>query len=157
MSISASKNIGAYIHGAFAIAVVSQTAGAAAAVTGVAVDRFAVPGAGPIPLSCTVFYAITATLAATHTFSLAYSIQDSADGVNFLNMLEQTGDVVTSTLELTGPTGGAPQNLLIRQDVDLSGAREYVRVAFTPSFSASSVDTVVISPIIVFGGMDILP
>jgi hypothetical protein len=157
MSISASKNIGQFIHAAFACAVASQTAGAAAAVTGVAIDRFAVPGAGPIPLSCSVLYSITGTLASTHTMSLAYSIQDSADGTTFANMLEQGGDVVAATVELTGNVGGTAQNLLIKQDVDLSGAREFIRVSFTPSFSASSVDTVVVSPVVVFGGMNILP
>jgi hypothetical protein len=163
MSISASKNIGAFIHAAFAAPVdsVTATGSALATISGVAIDRFAVASgagsAGPLPLSCSVLYSITATLASTHTMSLAYSIQDSADGTNFANMLEQSGDVVAATVELTGNVGGTAQNLLVKQDVDLTGAREYVRVYFTPSFSASSVDTAVISPVIVFGGMNILP
>jgi hypothetical protein len=119
-----------------------------------------VPGAGPIPLSCSVLIPVVATLASTHTLSLAYSIQDSVDATSgdFSNMLEEPGDVVAATVEVTGNVGGTAQNLLVKLDVNLSGAREWIRVVVTPSFSAVSVDTAVVGNIlVVFGGMNILP
>jgi hypothetical protein len=169
MSLSSRKNIGAFLHAEFAAVSTTQTAGTTPAVTGVAIDRLAstypVAGVAPAsqdggmgePLSCSVLYAITATLANTHTMGLIYKIQDSVDAAFTAPRDFAVGSASPGTTVLTGISSGAAQNAIVKHDVDLNGAYRYVRVVFQATTSASSVDTLTVAPVVVFGGMAQLP
>lgn len=153
MGMSLRKNIGAYLHAAYAAVATALTAagtGDNTAVTGSVVDRFA---AGS-PLSCSVLYAIAATIANTKTLSLAYKIQHGtkSDGSDMADYA-----AVASTVVMTGNAGGTEQTGIVKHDVDLTGALQYIRVVFTPDLSATGVDTATVSPVFVFGGMAELP
>ena len=149
MSVSLQKNIGAYISTVYAGDVDSIVAGGTGngiEVYGPAVDRFAYGE----PLSVAVAYAIKASVAAGKTLSLGYSLQHSTDGINFTDYAPVAAAVVVNGT-------GAAQDLVIKQSVDLTGAERYIRVAYTPTLSATATDTAVIATLFVFGGEDTLP
>ena len=149
MSVSLQKNIGAYISAVYAGDVDSIVAGGAgngAEVYGPAVDRFA----HNEPLSVLAVYAIKATVATGKTLSLGYSLQHSSDGVNFTDYAPVAAAVIANGT-------GAAQDIVIQQSVDLTGAERYIRVAYTPTLSATATDSAVISPLFVFGGENMLP
>ena len=153
MGFSERKNVGSLLIAAFVADPAIVTAGGAgdgSAVTGPVIDRF---GLGE-PLSCSVLYGIDATLANTHTLSLAYKIQ-TGSLANGSDMADYAA--VASVVVVTGNAGGTAQQTVVKQDVDLGGAKEYIRVVYTPQASATSVDTYKVAPGIVLGGMAELP
>ena len=153
MGMSLRKNIGAYLRAAYAAVATALTAagsGDNTAVTGVTVDRFA---AGS-PLSCSVLYAIAATIANTKTLSLAYKVQHGAKS-DASDMADYA--VVANGVVMNGKSDGSAQTGLVKHDVDLNGALQYIRIVFTPDLSATSADTATVAPVFVFGGMAELP
>lgn len=154
MGFSYRKNIGAYLHAAFAYASATQTAGATTEVQGPSVDRLAAGQNEPLSLS--LLLAVTATLASTHTLAYAYKIQHSSDNATWTDYSVgfTTG---TAPVVLTGNVGGTAQSIVVKGDFDINGAKEYIRCDFQPVFSASSVDTATVTGVFVLGGMAILP
>lgn len=155
MSISQRKNIGAYLHAAYAADSTAVTAGGsgdAVAVAGTAVDRLA----QGTPLSASIVYAIKATMANTKTLSLAYKVQSSVDSA-FTVPVDLPGSVIASVVVLNAKSDGSAQTIVVKHDVDLNGALQYVRVNFTPDLSNTATDTATLIPVWVFGGMAELP
>jgi len=153
MSTVEKENIGskiAVVRAAANTAVTAGGAGDATAVTGVIIDRAALGW----PQSCVVAVPFTATLAAAATLSLSITLQDG-DASN----LSDAGTFASRAngVIATGPGGGGTVTGTIELDVNLSGAKRYVRANFTPDLSASGTDTAALSEVIVFGGATRLP
>lgn len=126
----------------------AQTAGAAATITGVTVDRggFA---SGSLPRSAEIAALFDATLASGKTLSFYFDVQDSPDGTNFSDFATST-----TTVALTGVSGGAAQQGQLSFNVDLNGARRYVRLLAVPVFSATGTDTATVVNTGFFAGFD---
>lgn len=147
------RNVAALISPRLAAAITAIVAagtGDATAVTGIVIDRAALK----MPLNAELTLAFTAVLAATKTLSLGtVKIQDSADGTNFADFLTFTDPGVVAT----GPAGGGTVNGQVSLPAHLAGARQYIRTAYTPDLSATSVDTAMIAETLTFAGFDRLP
>lgn len=147
------RNIAALVSSRIASAISALTAGGtgdATAVAGIVIDRKAIG----MPLNAVLTLAFTAVLAATKTLSFGtVKIQDSADGTTFADFLTFTDPGVVAT----GPTGGATVNGQVNLAANLAGARQYLKVLFTPDLSASSTDTANAVAILGFAGFDRLP
>lgn len=153
MSIVQSKNIAALITNRIASAQVSATAGGAGnnvAVTGLVIQRSLLG----TPNSAAVSVLFEAVLGATDMLSLInVVVQDSADGIIFVNFATFTNPGVVAT----GPTGGGTVRGETTLAVDLEGARDYIQVDFTPVLSAASVDTAKLVAVMTLAGQDRLP
>ena len=147
------KDIGSLVTARVASAFAASTAGGAgnaAAVTGPTLQRSLIG----MPRSAALVLAFTATLAAGKTLSLgAVSIQDSADGVSFApyQLFVDPGIVAT------GPANGGTMAAEVTLKAALSGARDYVRVVFTPTLSATATDTATVLALLLFAGFSLLP
>jgi hypothetical protein len=142
--------------------------------TGLAVDRMASPtGSLAMTLDADIFF--DATLSSGSTLSIAFDLQDSADGVNFSDYATEASAVVA-----TGPSGGGAVQGIARltianadnpnianngfnlpgniaaPSVSLQSARRYIRLLFTPHLSKGSVDTAVCAAFGVFAGYSTL-
>lgn len=133
-----------------ATAVVQQTAGSTAAVTGITIDRAELGW----PESLVIVVPISATLAANETVSLAHTLQTSAAS-DMSNPV--TVDTATATVQATGAAGGSTETRLFSRNVPLRGARRYVRLNLTPTLSRANTDTVRLGGVLVFGGANRLP
>lgn len=148
------KNIGGAIKLVRASAAATATAGGsgdAAAVTGVIIDRAELGW----PKSAVFGVPFTATLAAGATLSLAMTVQDS-DAAN----LDGAATYATraNAVVATGPSGGGTVTGMVELDVNLEGAKRYVRLNFTPDLSAANTDTAALgSAVAAFGGANRLP
>lgn len=105
-------------------------------------------GDNGIALSAKLIVNYTATLAAGETLSLAGNFQDALDGSG--TGVADYGSVVAATVIATGDSGGSTEVGTAEIDVDLSGAREFVRSQVTVSSSASG--TLAYSACLVFYG-----
>ena len=99
------------------------------------------------------------TLASGATMTVAANIQDSADNVSWVDFNAAASGFggsseLTAAVVATGPSGGGEVVGETYLDVDLSGARDYVRAQYTPNLSAGSTDTAILSAAIVFGGAE---
>lgn len=147
------RNIGDLIGVARAAANTAVTAGGGgdnAAVTGVIIDR----AARGFPQSAVLAIPFTATLAATQTLTIAYTVQEGQQANLSDAATLQSGDPVVVA---TGPAGGGVVTGEFLVDVPLGAAGQYIRANFTPNLSASGTDTAALSAVLVLGGMDRLP
>lgn len=133
-------------------AVTAGGAGDNTAITGVAIDRLATAG---LPLNAQIVIYWTATLAQAATLTVkTVKVQDSADGSTWADFATYADPGVVST----GPTGGGTlTDVLEIAGSDLSSARRYVRLVFTPDLSAANTDTARIGAILNLAGFDRLP
>lgn len=113
----------------------AASTGDATTVTGNTIDRMGY-STGAMPNSAAMGVAYEATLTSGKTLSIAYAVQDSADGTTFADF--QTGG---STLIGTGPSGGGAIKGIYNVPVDLTSARRYVRFNYQPDLSATQTDT----------------
>lgn len=147
------RNIAALVSPRLASAVTALTAagsGDATAIAGIVIDRKALG----MPLNAVLTLFFTAVLAATKTLSLGtVKIQDSADGSTFADFLTFTDPGVVAT----GPTGGGTVNGQVNLAANLAGAKQYLKVLFTPDLSATSTDTASVGALLGFAGFDRLP
>jgi hypothetical protein len=104
--------------------------------TGVTLDRFALN----LPLVGLLCLRYKAVLAAAATLSLAYVIEHSDDGTNFVAYQSANASVIA-----TGPAGGGTVRDVFKVNVDLAGAKQYVRAKYTPDMSAANTDTAELS------------
>jgi hypothetical protein len=153
MSTAEIENIGSKISVARATANAAATAGGSGdntAVTGVIIDRAAFNW----PQSAVFAVPFTSTLAAAATLSVVMTVQDGEN-----SGLSDAGTFATraNAVVATGPSGGGTVTGVVELDVNLSGAKRYVRLNFTPDLSASGTDTAALSGVAVFGGAVRLP
>jgi hypothetical protein len=132
------------------VAVTAAGAGDNTAVNGLVLDRQALK----MPSCAEVDVLFQATLAADATLSVtAFKVQDSADGATFADYEVFAAPGVVAT----GPGGGGTVRGQVRKGVNLSSARRYVRVVFTPDLSAANTDTASLVASAAFSGFDALP
>ncbi len=117
-------------------------------VDGAWVDR-ELSGKG-VALSAKLVIAFTAALGQDETLKFALNFQDAT-------ALAGTGvadfaAAVASTTAATGDSGGSTETGTFEVDIDLSGARQFIRTQITPNLSAGGTDTVEWSSILVFYG-----
>ena len=62
-----------------------------------------------------------------------------------------------ATVVATGPTGGGVVMGSAEFDVDLGGAKRFIKPLITPDLSAGATDTADLSGVFVFGGGPIMP
>jgi len=143
MNVATHRNIGALLTSAAAGAVFATAAGAGdnTEVDGPYVDR-------SNHLSAKLVIAFKAVLQATETLSIAANLQDDADGagagVDF-------GDALANAVVATGAGGGSTEEGTVELDVNLSGAKQYLRAQFTPNLSASGTDTAIVVATLILG------
>ncbi|TCU34157.1 hypothetical protein [Rhizobium azibense] len=92
-----------------------------------------------IALSAKLIVSFTATLAAGATLTFAGNFQDALTSGG--SGVADFGDAVAATVVATGGAGGSTETGTFEIDVDLSGAREYIRAQITPNLSAGATDT----------------
>lgn len=140
MNRSTVLNGGAYARSAFLAIGKTATAGGAGDATEVNsdyVDR-ALADVG-FAQSAKLVITYTATLAEGKTLSFAGNFQDAtkSDGT----AVADYSDAFAAHVVATGATGGSTETGTFEVDVDLSGAREFVRAQITPDLSATATDT----------------
>jgi hypothetical protein len=136
MSIAQFRNVGGFIK---ALAAFKAAASAAATITGPAIDR---TGYG----SCVLHHQCGDATGGPTTQTVSCKLQDSADG--------STGwaDVAGAA-----PAALTANNAAAEVDVDLSGARRYVRVVETVAFTGGTSPAIPVAGTIVLGGASALP
>jgi hypothetical protein len=95
---------------------------------------------------------IACTGAATGTptsFSFEVKVQDSADDSSYADYKPDGTNVAATTITAV--------NTLTELNVDLRGARKYVRVVVTPTFVGGTSPTVLFSSAVALGGSQKLP
>ena len=107
--------------------------------------------------SCKLVIAWEATLDATETLSLAYTLQegdasDLSDAADF-------GTVVASAVVGTGGTGGTTEAGVVEADYNLvaNPCGRYIRAQYTPDLSRAGTDIATVAAVIILGGADTLP
>jgi hypothetical protein len=144
------RDVGAHLVEVSGIYPVEQTAGATAEVEGPIYDRSRLE---EMILSCVCYAAVTAVLAQDETLSLAVEIYHGDED----DMSDEALFAELTALEATGGTGGSTEQVDGYLDIDLSGAKRYVRVKAEPTLSAVDTDTATFSSVLVFGGITPLP
>ena len=130
-------------------AIVAAGAGDNTAITGAIIDRYAIDD----PLSVHVALQFSATLAAAATLTFKTAVvQDGddsglSDAATFSELETSSGSVVA-----TGPGGGGTVTGSKEYDVNLEGAKRYIRINYTPDLSAGATDTAGVHAVAVFGG-----
>ncbi len=150
------RDIGAFVTGALGLTPAVITAGAGddgVEVDGPAVDRLAL---GRHYLSAKLIVAFEAVLAEGETLSIAANAQDDSQS-DFAGTPADYGDAFANAVVATGGTGGSTERGTVELPIDLSSARQFIRVQATADLSAVGTDTVAIAAIWVFGGADELP
>lgn len=153
MSFARNHDINSFIGAVPAADSATATAGGTGdntQVTGLVIDRFA----QGLPLSAAILIRYKAVLAAAATLSIAYSIEtDDASNFPAAVVLQSATTAVVDT----GAGGGSTQRGVFRIPVDLAGAKQYIRLKYTPDLSAANTDTFEGSAIAVLGGQENLP
>lgn len=101
-------------------------------------------------MSAKLVITYTAALGADDTLSFGVQFQDATSAAGAGD--EDYGDAVAKTVVATGDSGGSTETGTVEIDIDLSGAREYVRSQITPDLSAGSADTAEWSAVLVLFG-----
>lgn len=144
------RNIGAAIAGRGCQAV-SLTAGAGgddAEVDGQWIDRQGF-------MSATLFILFDATLGDGDDLEIAANLQDADDDQG--TGAADFGDPLANAVVASGGVGGSTEIGVARLDIDLSGAKQFVRAQFTPDLTAANTDTAIVGAILVLGGADVEP
>ena len=153
MGISQNYDFGKTCKVVPAIAPVTQNSSAAAAITGLTIDRRALPRQY---YSCRVATMGRLTGSTQQVATIASAVQHSSDGTSWDSFSTATNQ--SGTIGSTGDTGAQSTDGVAEQVVNLANARRYIRVMPTPSFSlTTSGDTLAVNGVVVFGGADELP
>jgi hypothetical protein len=154
-----SNNVGAYITSELALdntTVGAGVGGSGTPVNGNDYDRF---GVRNMHLSGKLQIGYKFTGASGHSASINWAIRDSADDSSYANAdigqpsLHPPSGVST----ITANNDGSAVRGVIEVDVDLIGARQYLRPVITPTLSHSGVDTLQLSAMWALGGGDEMP
>jgi len=138
-SIAFLKNAGALITPVAAFPSTPATAGGsgdATEVNGFSVDLLAY---GTRFRSAKLCIPVAAVLASGATISVAANFQDSANDSDWSDY----ATALAATTLLTGPSGGGAARGVAELEVDITGARRYIRAQATPNMSAAGTDTAV--------------
>lgn len=136
------KNAGAWVTPVFGFAAAAVTAGGAGdntEINGAAIDLNAY---GTRFRSAKLAAPVTATLGSGETVQVLGNFQDSADGTNWSDYK----DALAATTVATGPSGGGARTGVATLEVDITGARRYIRVQATPNLSRAGTDTASFGP-----------
>lgn len=150
MNTASQLGVGNYITSRRALNINTVTAGGGAdnvAQNGIAINRLGF-------LSMLVNVLITAALASAQSVAVACKVQDSADGST--DWQDLAGASGSSAVSVT-VSDGADENGLLEMNVNLAGARKFVRIVVTPNCSAANTDTATIGGIVNLGGSDVTP
>ena len=107
-------------------------------------------------LSAIIAICWSATLAEGETLTLLGNLQDDTT-TGMATAVADHGDALASAVVATGPSGGGTVNGCTLFTVDLSDARQFIRLQSTANLSAANTDTVDIAAMILFGGAHQLP
>lgn len=118
-------------------------------VNGAWIDRLSAKG---MAMSAKLGINYTASLAATETLTFALNFQDAVDAAGTGAADYPVGEVVAATVAATGDSGSATQTGVVEQDVDLGGARRFIRAQITPNLSRGATDTAAWSSMMVLFG-----
>lgn len=150
---SSVHNGGAYARGARAVGSQTATAGGSGDNTVVNTDWVSRASPKGIAQSLKVLVSFSTVLAAGATLKFGGKIQDAIDAAGASAAdYPASGQVIAPTTVATGPAGGGTVTGVFEMDVDLVGAREFVRAAITPDLSASGTDTLTWNAVYVFFG-----
>lgn len=130
--LSISRNIGEML--AVVTAVVPQSFSGSSAVDGTGIDRYAHND----PQSCVLHCGTGAVSGAPSSFSLTVQLQHAPDDSTWANYGS------SFTVAVASSDGS--------QNIDLSGANEYVRAVVTPAFVGGTSPSVLAFADIIFGG-----
>lgn len=125
----------------------ASNAASGTAVNGPSIDRLVAAGDFS---SCSLFAesGVSTNSGGGATQSAAFKIQDSADGVTFADYVPP-GLAVAPTLVLNGDSQAA------QMGIDLSGARQFVRVTYTPTYV--TITAQLYAAQLVLGGAQVQP
>ncbi len=146
---------GAYLVTRNALNPVTITAGTTADAqerNGSIIDRLAF---NDLILSCKVALPYNMALSTADTGTLAANFQDSDTTAStaFADYADKDGSTGVSVVRTTaGPLGS-----ILEFDVDLSSAKQFVRVQVTPTMSSTATDTIDVGGVLIFGGGDNIP
>ena len=106
-----------------------------------------------IAQSMKIIVSYSAVLAAGATLKFAANLQDAIDvsGTGAADY-PSDGQAIPSTTAATGGAGGTTETGTFEIDIDLGGAREFVRAQVTPDLSAANTDTLNFSLVYLFFG-----
>jgi hypothetical protein len=107
------------------------------------------------PLSVVAVITAKAVLATTQKLTFKSVLLEHGDASNLSDAA--TFSAPADADVLVDPGGGSTMRGQKEYDIDLAGAKRYLRLKFTPDLSAGSVDTAEVSSALVFGGSDTLP
>ncbi len=102
-----------------------------------------------IAMSAKLVFVLEATLAAAANMTLLANFQDATDASGTGAADYGTPFPVTTVL---ASTPGGTVFTVVEIDVNLSSAREFVRIQFTPNLSAANTDTARCAAVWLFGG-----
>lgn len=149
MNMASMKNIGAFLLAVGGFPNTLLTANAPATGTdgvkqnGPTIDRFDVD---PRYFSAVGVFSITTASLGPATADVTIQWEDSADGTNWA--VYQTDTAVQYATDAT---------FQLQSNVNLFGARRYIRACVTAVFSAAATDTANVAGIVVAGGGDVTP
>lgn len=108
-------------------------------------------------LSAALFLGGKISLEVTQTLALIANLQDSADGVTFADFdhraAAQPPTIALPALAVAGAVTDVYRTL--KQQYDLQGARRYLRVQYTATFSGGTAgNQIAVVGMLVFGGAD---
>lgn len=155
-----SHDIGALIKGESClnpIVVLGGDASDAVQVNGTVIDRLAL---GVHYLSCKVLIPVYPNLTSGVEGVVISNAQDSATTLStaFADFDDKDGSTVnTLTMGATDSTATFNTVSQLEYDLDLSVAKQFIRIQVTASITASTVATIDYAGIIAFGGSDTLP
>lgn len=141
------QNVGSHITtslGLDSATVGAGVGGSGSETTGNVFDRLAY---FPRHLSGKLAIAWKATLASGNSATIIAGLQHSDDDNTYTNLENASGAVSIAALN-----SGAAQRGVLEIDVDLTGAKRYIRPRRTPTLSASGVDTMVTTGLLMQGG-----
>lgn len=154
MSFPRSHNIGASIAVVRGSANATLTAGGSGdntQVVGAIIDR----AAYNYPLSCVLAITVKAVLAASKKLTLKSVILEHDDTSNLASATTFAAPADVDVLVDSG--SGSTMTGQKEYDIDLAGAKRYIRLSFTPDLNATGTDTAEAASVVVLGGVDTLP
>lgn len=165
MNIALMRDIGAHLATVAAYNPIVLNAGTTAEdnaeINGFSVDRELVNPSKSLQLSCQSVVQYSYSLAAAATIALKFNLQDSASsGGTYADYDDIKGSTVQSkTVGSTGSTASQSGNGVLRGNFDLSGAKRFVRMQVTATFTGTSTgsDDLDVGGVMVLGGYDTVP
>lgn len=144
-SVPFQRDVGAYVKPVYAVA---NTTGSSD-VNGATIDRHALDN---LYLSGVAAVTVAASLGAGETVSIAIGVEDSPNGSTWAEYQKDVVNVIGDP----SSTGAQTVTDVATANIDLSGARQYVRLVVSPDVGSTSA-SLAMSGVLVLGGSDKLP